>query len=185
MIIENGVGDRSKAKVDSDNRLYTFAKTASQIAVISEELGDAYDFSTGDFVSITTVDTETGVFYLKNTSTTANVHIHSLRTCANQIHKVKLYKNPTGGTLITNETAGAKTNLNFNSRNVAEATVYMGTDGATVSGGTIMTQHINHVGHSTGLFDDAFIIGPQDSIAITFEMAIAGDCCVRVVAYFE
>lgn len=185
MIIEDGAGTGYKAQVDAENRISTNATTNTELHYASLEKGLAYDFSTGGFISITSVDTETGVFYLKNSSTSLNLVINSIRTCANAVQKVQIYKNPTGGTLITNETTGTSTNLNFNSSNTASVIVYKGAEGSTISGGSLMTNHINGVGHSTAVFENALIIGPGSSIGITFELATAGDCCVRVVSYYE
>lgn len=183
MIIEDGQGTSVKAAVDSNNRLQV--KGSNNIAFNSLNNNKAYDFSTGAFISITSADTETGVFYLKNTEPSLNLFIHSMRTCANQIHKVLLYKNPTGGTLITDATVATATNLNFNSSNTPTALYYKGAEGSTISGGAVMSQHIDNIGHSTGHFDDALILGPGDSIGLTFELAAAGDCCVRMVTYFN
>lgn len=144
-----------------------------------------YMFSSGEFTSITTTGTETGVFYLKNTSTTKNLFLHSIRTCGDVAQKVTFYKNPTGGTLVTDETAAQSTNLNFTSSNSADAVVYKGADGKTVTGGTWLGQHINHIGHSSVNTGDALVLGRNDSLAVAFEVASAGDVCVAIEGYFE
>lgn len=185
MIIEDGAGTGYKVKVNEKNRAKVQASISTQLHDASIEDEVAYDFSSGDFVSITTTDTETGVFYLKNTSTTLKLIINSLRTCSDAVHKVKMYKNPTGGTLISAAVAGSSTNMNFTSSKVADAIVYTGDEGRTLTGGTVVTQHINNVGHSTDHFENALIIGPGESIALTFSLASAGDCCVRITAYYE
>jgi len=142
-------------------------------------------FSTGAFISLTTTGAETGIFYLKNTSTTKSLFIHDIRTCGDVVQKVTFYKNPTGGTLVTDETAAQSTNLNFTSSNTPDATVYKGADAKTVTGGTWLGQHINHVGHSNVSTGDALVLGRNDSLAVTFEVASAGDVCVAIVGYFE
>ena len=142
-------------------------------------------FSSGEFTSITTTGTETGIFYLKNTSETRNLFINAIRTCGTVAQKVTFYKNPTGGTLITDETAAQATNLNFTSSNSASADVYRGADSKTVTGGTWLGQHINHVGHSTVDTSDALVLGRNDSLAVAFELASAGEVCVAIVAYYE
>ena len=185
MIIEDGDGTSLKAKVDDDHRLLAKSTTEQNIAHASDVYRSAYDFSTGGFISITSADTETGVFYFKNTEATMDFFVHSLRTCATQIHKIQLYKNPTGGTLITDETDAVSTNLNFNSSNTATSLYYKGAEGKTISGGSVMTQHINNIGHSVILFDDAFIVGPGQSFGLTFELAAAGDCCVRMIGFYN
>jgi hypothetical protein len=185
-ILEDGVGTGNKAKVDSDNRLLTKSTMQSNLAFNStdEDLQECYIFSTGGFISITTTDTETGVFYVKNTSETKKLILSTIRTCGNQVQKVVMYKNPTGGTLVTDQTAGQATNLNFTSANEAAASTYKGADGKTVTGGTHLGQHINNTGHSTEKTQDALILGRNDSFAITFELAVAGTVCVAVEGYF-
>lgn len=182
-IIEDGRGSGVKAAVDAEQRL--LIKGSKNIAFNSLNGKRAYDFSTGSFISITTVDTETGIFYLKNDEPTRDLFINSIRTCANQIHKVILYKNPTGGTLISGASVASATNFNFKSSNVPVATYYKGAEGSTISGGSVMSQHIDNIGHSVGVYNDAFILGPGNSVGITFELAAAGDCCVRIISYVE
>ena len=184
MLIDDGTGTSKKAGVDTYNRLLTSSTARSTFQFASDTLNTAYDFSTGAFISLTSVDTESGVFYLKNTSTTKDLYIHTIRTCSEVGHKVTLYKNPTGGTLITNASAGVATNMNLGSSDEADATVYKGADGATITGGSIMTQHINDVGHSTGEFQGALILAPDTSIAISFEVPSAADACVRVTGHY-
>jgi len=183
-IIEDGNGTGKKAQVDSSNRLEVSATVHPELHFNSKEDKLAFDFSTGDFISITSADTETGIFYMKNDSTTKSVVISTIRVCANQVHKVKVYKNPTGGTLISNATAGVVTNLNFTSSNTSDVTVYKGVEGATVSG-TAFTQHISNKGHSLVTTGDALILGPKDSLSISMELDTAGDACIRLVGYIE
>jgi hypothetical protein len=184
MIIHDGAGSSKKAKVDNNFRLLVDAKSSSEMHWNSKSEGETYDFSTGDFISITSTDTETGIFYLKNTSTTKNLVIHSIRTCAEAAHKLKIYKNPTTGTLISGAVDAVETNLNFTSSNTADAIAYKGAEGTTISG-TVMTQHINNTGHSIIDFDGSFLLGPGNSFAVSFELAAAGDCCIRCIGYFE
>lgn len=185
MKVSDGKGSGREAEVTGDFRLKTDAMSVSELHENSLNNEQVYMFSTGGFISITTTGTETGIFYLKNTSTTRNLTIHSVRTCGNQIQKVIFYKNPTGGTLLSDETAAQSTNLNFKSSNTSEATVYKGADAKTVSGGTHIGQHVNNIGHSSVTTDDAIILGRNDSLAVSFELASAGDVCVAVVGYFE
>ncbi len=184
-IIEDGNGYDYKASVDVNNRLTVLSTTQVENKFISDNDGQAYMFGTGGFIPITTTNTETGIFYLENTHTSKDLYITRIRTCANQIHKVQLYKNITGGTLYTDQTAGSKNNMNLRSANEAKANVYKGADGKTVSGGSLMAQHINNVGHSNDPFSDALIINRNSSIAITFELATAGDVCLMVVGYYQ
>jgi len=184
-IIEDGKGSGKKAEVDSNNRLRVNSTQHKEVHYASRYEGGAYDFSTGAYVTISSTDTETGLLYLKNTSTTQDLIITSIRTCAEAAHKVKLYKNPTGGTLISAADAGTSTNVNFKSANEASALIYKGAEGRTLTGGSVMTQHIMVAGHSNLEFNDALILGPGNSLAITIELGVAGDACGRIVGYYK
>lgn len=184
-IIEDGTGQGYSLKINNKNRASVSAENKPVMAVVSDENGDAHVFASGDFESITTTDTETGMLHLKNTSTTKNLHIYSVRTCADVINKWKIYKNSTGGTLITDQTAGSSNNLNIISQNIPEVNCYKGADGKTISGGTMLEHWINDVGHSTEVFDGALILGRNDSVELTVELGSAGEVCCRIIAYYE
>lgn len=185
MRIEDGKGTGYLAQVSSSNRLLTSSATYTEVHNNAHLHGEVYYFSTGAFISLTTTGAPSGVFYLKNTSTTKSLIIDQIRTCGNQIQKVVIYSNPTGGTLISTANAGSAANSNLTSSNSAEATVYYGADALTVTGGTHLAQHINNIGHSTMDMQGTLILGRNDSIAITFEVASAASVCVTVLGYFE
>lgn len=184
MIIQDGKGNGYKAEVDDQNRLKAFADIRSINAEVSEHDGESYIFAHDDFIAISTTNTETGILHVKNTSATKNLHIVSIRTCGAVINKWKLYKNSTAGTLITDQTAGSKQNMNLTSSNTPSATVYKGAEGKTVSGGTMLGHLINNVGHSDEHFDGALILGRNDSVELSVEVPTAGDICCRVVGYY-
>lgn len=185
MKIEDGKGTGRLAQVDTNNRMLTQAAASTELHENSKTDAEVYMFSTGAFITISTTATETGILYIKNTNTTKDLFIHSIRTCGEVGQKVTLYKNPTGGTLVTDQTAAQTTNLNFKSSNIASADVYKGADTKTVSGGTWVGQHINGVGHSTIDAGDAIILGRNDSLAVTFEVDSAGEVCAAIVGYYE
>lgn len=184
-IIEDGTGKGYKSKVDVNNRLAVESTATPVIAEVSIRDGQSYVFASGDFITISTTGTETGVFYLKNTSTTKLLKIYSIRSCATVINKWKIYKNSNAGTLITDQVAGSKNNLNISSSNVPDATVYKGSDGKTVSGGAMLEHWINDVGHSTEIFDGSLILGTNDSVELSVELDSAGEVCCRMIAYYE
>ena len=183
MRIQDGTGGSKLARVNDDHRLGVDSVSASKIHDISQEKGSVYIFTTAGFISISTTGTEHGMFYLRNDSS-SDLFIHSIRTCGNQIQKIKIYKDVTGGTLVTGAVAGGSENLNHTSSMSASATIYKGANGNTVVG-TLAGQHINGVGHSDEQFDGAMILGKDDTIAITCEMAVAGDFCIKVIGYYE
>ena len=185
MKIEDGTGTGKLARVDSTNRLEVDAQTHSKLHDVSIDEGQVYMFSTGGFINMTTTDAKTGILYIKNDSATKFLIIHSIRTCGEQIQKVLLYKNSTTGTLISGATNGQVTNLNLASSNAPEATCYKGSATTTLTDGTILANHVNNIGHSTVKTEDALILGKNDSLSITFELATAGEVCVAVEGYFS
>ena len=185
MKIEDGKGTGKVAQVDTNSRLLTQSASSTELHENSIKDEEVYMFSTGSFIDINTLNTETGIMYVKNTSSTKNLYIHDIRTCGNQVQKVTFYKNPTGGTLVTDETAAQSTNLNFKSSNSSDASVYKGADTKTVTGGTWVGQHINQVGHSNVQTGDALVLGRNDSLAVTFELAASGVVCAAITGYYE
>ena len=184
MIIQDGKGTGSKVKVDDQNRITAFADVRGINAEVSEHDGASYLFAHADYIAITTTNTETGILHVQNTSATKKLHVVSIRTCGAVINKWKLYKNSNAGTLITDQTAGTKNNMNITSSNTPDATVYKGAEGKTVSGGTMLGHLINDIGHSDEFFDGALILGRNDSIELSVEVPSAGDVCCRVVGYY-
>lgn len=182
MLIEDGSGNSYKAAVNSKNKLQTHAVSTSELHEISHAEGDVHVFNTAGFLTVTTTATEHGMFYLENTSS-KDMFIHSIRTCGDQIQKIKLYKEVTAGTLLTDATVGGSGNINQTSSKIASANIYIGGNGKTITG-TEMSQHINAIGHLNESFDGAMILGKGDNIAISCEMASAGSFCVRVIAYY-
>lgn len=185
MKLEDGKGSGKVAEVSDKNRLLTQSAASTEMHENTQNEEQVYMFSTNGFIAINTLNTETGIMYVKNTSATKNLFIHDIRTCGNQVQKVVIYKNPTGGTLISNATAGASCNLNFKSSNTPEANIYKGADGSTISSGTHLGQHINGVGHSNISTGDSILLGRNDSIGISFELAASGVVCAAISGYYE
>ena len=185
MKIEDGTGTGKLAKVDVSNRLGVDAQVHSKLHDVSIEEGQVFMFSTGGFINMTTTDAKTGILYIRNDSATKYLIIHSIRTCGEQIQKVLLYKNSSTGTLISGATNGQVTNMNLGSSNLPEATCYKGSATTTLTDGTIIANHINHIGHSTVHTQDALILGKNDTLSITFELATAGEVCAAVEGYFS
>ena len=189
MLIEDGSGGGYKTGVDSNNRMKTYSYTRTDTADNSIRIGDSYEMATGSFITLATDTNEHAIMYVKNTSSTKSMLIESIRTCGTASLKWILYKNDTGGDLISDGNAGAELNHNFHSTNVAPADLWVASaSGKTRSGGTWMSQHIDSTGHSIEKFNGYLILGTNDSLTLTAQntTAVAStDCCVRVHAYFE
>ncbi len=176
-------------KIDIVNRSWVLATTLCDCKDNSQRLGESYEFATGAFVTLADDTNEHAILYLKNTSTTKALMIHELRTCGTATLKWILYKNDTGGTLISDANAGVEVNHNFSSANVAAADVWAASaSGKTRSGGSWMSQHIDELGHSEMHFAGALILGANNSLTLTatLEAAAAGvECCCRIHGYYE
>src|SRR5210317_690783 len=163
-MILDGTGQGYRLKVLEDNSIPVTAVAKSEMVNTSETTEKAFIFANGGFPSITTLNTETPILYLKNTSTTELLHIFSLRSCGTEKSKWRVRKNITGGTIISNQTEGLKNNLYLSSSTECECIVYTGVDGDTFTGGSMFEHWINDVGHSIEDFQGAIILGPEDSM---------------------
>ena len=184
MKIHSGAGTPYVAEVDSDLNLHVRAKTVHEAADISANDGLSFEFASGSYLTLSNDTNEHAIFYLKNTSTTHDMHIISVRTCNTEVVKWLHYKNDTGGTLISDANPGTESNHNFKSANVAEADVWAaGGSGKTRSGGTKFSQWINGPGHSDVPYHGALILGTNNSLTqtATADVGLATiEVCVRI-----
>lgn len=181
--IVDGKGRGYEAEVSSNNKLEVFSVSENEMTFISQKDGDAFMFATANHIDIPIADTIYGVFYLKNTSETKNLYIESIRACSTAVNLWNLYKNPTTSTVIDDQTAGVKNTLNFTSASTADANVYQGT-GTNFTGGSLLENWVNDVGHSTEEYGGAIILGKNDSIGVSAKLKASGDACIRVVGYY-
>jgi hypothetical protein len=187
--IEDGTGSGNSAKVNDNNRLETYSFGRSDAADNSIRSEQSYEFASGAFVTLATDVNEHAIFYLKNTSTTKSLLVGSIRACGTAPVLWTMYKNDTGGDLISDANAGTEANHNFRSTNVADADVWAASgSGKTRSGGSWLTQFINNTGHSTEEYDGYLILGANNSLTMTATNATSvasTRCCVRIHAYYE
>jgi hypothetical protein len=184
IVIKDGAGTGNTARV-SGNRLNVQAFTRARFADVSEKNEKCYLLCTNGFISLTTTGAAQALMYIKNTSTTDHLHIENIRACGEVPQKWIIYKNATGGTLISDQTAGASNNIFLSNDNAPDLNNYIGADGKTVTGGTLIDQFINRAGHSIEDFGGAMILEKNDSISLTCEVTAAGDICLRALVYFE
>jgi hypothetical protein len=185
MRIRSGSGTSYEAKVTQDQRLSTRASTSHRFLIASEEDSLSYIVATGSFISISTINTEYGILYFKNTSTDEHFHIKEIRTCGTNLTQWKYYKNSTTGTLISGAVAGIATNIDFKSPRTIEGIVYKGANGVTLTDGTLFDQMICETGHCEEHFEGALILGPGNSIAMTVQVPVAASVCCRIMGWYE
>jgi len=141
MKIDDGTGTSSQAKVDSTNKLEV--RSVSTEDIVNANINGNAFISTSGPQTLTT-DTTSSILYMKNNSN-KDIIFDLLSTIVGpstggvgmplSVNTI----NPTGGTLITDETTGFSANLNVGSSALANVTVYTGSEGKTVTGGPFLT----------------------------------------------
>jgi hypothetical protein len=185
--ISDGTGSGRLAKVSTENRLETEAISTPVVAHIAEEEKQAYLLSS-DFISLTTTGSFNALMYVKNTSSTLNLHIQTIRTCSSETGSIqlRLLKNPTAGTIVSDANNSDKLNSNFSSNNSFSGLSYAASgDGKTFTDGTNFTQFINRSpGHSIQEYDGSILLGPGDSIGLSAKPSASTTICVEIQTYF-
>ncbi len=193
MILEDGTGSGSKAKVNNHNQLYVEAVTRTEISEVSQGEGEAYVVATG-FISVTTTAGYSGLLYIKNTDSEGrDMFIEHIRLCgtfsgamdANDV-QCKVIKNPSTGTLISGASAAYSENANFGSANTFHGLAYKGADSTTVTDGSWFTQFTTHLpGHTIADYNDAIILPKNKSIAFLVKPSVATEVCMEVNVHFK
>lgn len=135
--ILDGNGSGFRAQVGSDKRLQVRAVSEDEL-IHNGELGNAYNFNTG----LITVSGDATLIYFKNNSTD-NFILTDIALAAfdgithSNSPYITVIRNPTAGDLITDATAiSMNQNRNFGSSKTAEANIYKGKTGGTITGGS-------------------------------------------------
>jgi hypothetical protein len=162
MIIENGVGDGKKAKVDKNNQLHVFSLTRESAKEATIQ-GNSYNLNTGP-IGLTS-SSESAVFYFKNDEAPINgesaifveaiiIGIDSLGTTSGMSH-ITVLRNPTAGTIVSGATdMDIVANRNFGSSNTLASTTlaYKGAEGNTFTDGTDLALFYQNPG-TRGLYN--------------------------------
>lgn len=141
MIIEDGNGSSTQAKVSKNSRLYTFAVTESKGSSAVRD-GRGYNINTGS-IELTSAN-ESAVLYVKNNENN-DIVIDSVIVIlgkstggsADDDVVCEIIRNPTTGTIISNATdVDVSSNANFGSNNLLVADSYKGAEGNTFTNGS-------------------------------------------------
>lgn len=145
MIIENGVGNGNKARVNANNQLATFAVTEDEAKAAAKN-GDGYNINTGTIAFSSASTTRTTLLYFKNDEdtdfviTAVALGLGTRSATVSDAANVFLVRNPTSGTTITNaNNVSMNSNNNFGSNKTLKSTTlaYKGADGeGATSGGS-------------------------------------------------
>jgi hypothetical protein len=140
-VIRDGTGGCNGAKVDGRFRvgMIGVVETAIESARENER---AFVITSGDFEL--TTDSESGILYLKNNEDSKLVIDriivgYGLSTGGSGQPKSKTYFNPTGGTVISDETDAVTLNLDTGSAISLSADAYSGGEGKTIVGTGLAT----------------------------------------------
>ena len=171
-IIQDG-GTGKSAAIDNTARLSTRSVQQSETENATDT-GDSYNINTG-LVTLTTAG-ESGVFYL-STNENKNVHIDSVVVImgpstggsATDTTRIRFYRNPTAGTLISGASAvDDNENRNFGSSKVLDSTAYKGAEGNTITDGAVIIESLVSPG-SRVAFSIDLVLTKGDAIAVSLE----------------
>lgn len=135
--IQDGTGTKYKVKIDSENRLYVKSITESEFDHATSK-GEAYNINT-EFITVTG-SSETPLLYLKNNEDKDLVlaawfiGTDNSSGTATRLSLMRVYSNPTTGTIISSGTDLTPVNRLIGSSNELNVDVKKGGDGFTVSG---------------------------------------------------
>jgi len=173
--IQDGTGKGFLAKVDSANRLYSNSVTREEVD-LAVFLGNGYNINTG-LVTITNAAVDNAIFYLKNDGADDVVIFEILIILGTSTGGVgdgtlKVFRNPTGGTIIAGALAvEANVNRNFSSSSTLEVTTYKGVVTDTLTGGTTLGS-TNRSGAAVINFTSTpFLLKTGNTIGITWAAA--------------
>jgi len=171
-IIQDG-GTGKSAAIDNTARLSTRSVQQSETENATDT-GDSYNINTG-LVTLTTAG-ESGVFYL-STNEDKNIHIDSVVVImgpstggsATDTTRIRFYRNPTAGTLISGASAvDDNENRNFGSSKVLDSTAYKGAEGNTITDGAVIIESLVSPG-SRVAFSIDLVLTKGDAIAVSLE----------------
>ena len=161
------------AKVSVNNRLQVHSITTSEASTAATE-GDGYNINTG---LITLTDAaESGVLYIQNNED-RDLQIEFLEVIlapstggvVTDTTRVRVYRNPTGGTLISGAVLVSNNqNRNFGTNRTLTADAYKGATGNTVTGGNIIVEVFVNPGERELLNID-MTLTKGDSVAVSYE----------------
>lgn len=166
--ITDGTGKGTSAAVDINNRLLTNAISES-VLQFAAELGDA--FFIGSPLTTLTSDSPSAVIFIENRENKPLILSQFFITAEStsggspNMFRVSWYKNPT---TITSSTASTALNQNFGSSSELDANILVGSEGSSVTGGSLVAQLSFPIGE-VNVIDANLILEKGSSFAITIQ----------------
>lgn len=182
--IEDGTGRGYAAAVNGTNRLVVQSESIPSIAIASAEREDAFIATTGQQVSALNAAGESGVLYLKNLSPSP-LAIGGIQASTDQAGIWRLYRQPTGGTLLSGGALISPAQLSFSSSKPFTGEARRGASGLTVTGGSVISLGRVPASFINLELQGAAILGTSDALALTFEPESADSLVTAsiIVAY--
>lgn len=186
--IIDGTGSGYKSKVDSNNRLHVRAVSSTELSNAALQ-GEAYNVSTGAITLTSANESAVGYFKYNGTDPVVIKEILVIinpSTGGSGVGTIKIKKNPTGGTIISNAVPiPTASNRDFSSAKTLDGLIYKGVEGDTITGETedfaVSTRDAAFSGVLA--FDAATIVLRKgNTLAITFEPATGNTSQTIVVA---
>ena len=172
MIIQDAATGKT-ARVNQDNTLAAHSITISE-AEHATDLAQSYNVNSG-LITLTSA-AESGVLYFKSNEDVA-IHIDSVIIIlgpstggvTTDTTQVRVYSNPTTGTLISTALAADTVqNRNVGASSTLEADTYKGATGNTITDGDILLESLVSPG-SRAVFNIDMTIPKGKAIAISYE----------------
>jgi len=135
-IIKDGTGTGQTVSVTKNNRLMTAGANLT-LTELATETGDSYNLNTGTIALSST--NESALLYIKNQEDgdlLVDAIIVNIKDFVgtNGQPTLKVYRNATAGTLISNATSAIQSNRNYGSSKTLASDIYQGVEGDTISG---------------------------------------------------
>jgi hypothetical protein len=171
--IEDGTGFGYVAGVTSTNRLLTSSESVPSLAIASATRSDAFvvNTDTGTATGLITglvAGTESGVLYIANASPFP-LSLGGLSAGSTGAGVWKIYKDVTGGTLLSAGTPTTPSQLNVaSSKPFTGSAIRANASGQTVTGGTVVALGYVTAGFNELQLAGALILGQSKAIALTF-----------------
>jgi len=171
--IKNG-GNGNVAMVDRDNRLHTFA-VSRPVVEESTQQEKSYNINSG-LITLTSAG-ESGILYFKNgedvdfiINTIVVIMGPSTGGSTSDTTHIRVYKNPTTGTLISGATvADISSNRDFGSSNTLSSSLsYKGAEATTITDGSVHIESLVSPG-SRVAFNIGEVLRKGNSIAVSLE----------------
>lgn len=168
------------AGVNENEQLLTFAVTEDE-AQQALNKGNSYNINTG--IIAFTGTAASSFLYFKNDEdepyviTGIAVGVYNRSVTVDNDPELVIYRNPTGGDIISDATAvESKTNNNFSSSNTLKSTTlaYAGKDGGTLTGGGVHARVLLSDGRSFATLN--FELGKGAAIGFTIDIGTSGGC---------